>query len=94
MKPRHAAALAAGLGLLVLVFCDAVYYIHPFVAGAWLLWVWPSSIQLMVLENRPPWPVVVEVHAISIGINMLIYAGIGWAVAFFYLRLRTVSRST
>jgi hypothetical protein len=89
VKPRHAAALAVLLGLVIPATCEAVLQAHPFVASAWLLLLWPSSIQLMVLENRPPWTAVVGILAISIGINMLIYAGIGWAVAFFYLRFRT-----
>jgi hypothetical protein len=91
MKIRHAAALAALLGLLVPLVVEGILFLHPFVAGAWLLLIWPSSVQLMALEGRPAWPIVVEVIAFSIGLNMLLYAGIGSLLAFLYLSPRTTS---
>lgn len=88
MKPRHAATVAAILGLLIPVTCEAVNYVHPYMAGEWLLWIWPSSLQLLVLGGRrDPWPDVAMVLGISIGINMILYAGIGWVIAFIYSRV-------
>ena len=89
MRPRHTAALGAILGLLVPLVCEAAEVMHPYLWGAWLLWIWPSSIQLIVLNSRDPWFVVVMLFAISIGINMLLYAGVGWLTGFVYSRLRS-----
>ena len=89
MKPRHAAALAAVLGLLVPLVCELVLYIHPYVAGDWLLWIWPTSLQLMVLyRNGISWVDVITVFTISIGINVVLYAGVGWLAGFAYSQLR------
>jgi hypothetical protein len=88
MKPRHAAALGAVLGLLMPLVCELVLYIHPYVAGAWLLWIWPSSLQLMVLEgNGISWVSVIIVFTISIAINVVLYAGVGWLAGFVYSKL-------
>jgi len=43
----------------------------------------------MVLQGRDPWFDVVMVFAISIGINVLLYAGVGWLAGFLYSRLRS-----
>jgi hypothetical protein len=80
MKPRYFVALAALLGLLVPLIFEVTEYAHPYAAGSWLAWIWPSSIQLMVLENRPPAAVVFAVIGISVGINVLLYAGMGWVI--------------
>jgi len=89
MKTRHAAALAGVLGLLVPLVCELVFYVHPFLAGTWLLWIWPSSIQLMVLEGKGiSWVGVIIVFTISIGINVVLYAGVGWLAGFTYSQLR------
>lgn len=71
MKPRHAAAFAALLGLFVPLLCEGAFWIFhlgPDWSGLLLL-VWPSSIQLIVLQGRDPWFVVVMAFAISISIN-------------------------
>ncbi len=86
MKPRRAAWLAALAGLLVPAVCLAAGFYHPLATGAWLAWIWPSSIQLMVLESQPPWPVVTLVVAFSIAINIVSYAAFGWLLAFLYAR--------
>jgi hypothetical protein len=80
MKLRYPVGLAALLGLLVPLIFEVTEYAHPYMAGSWLLWIWPSSMQLMVLENRPPVPVVLTVVGISVGANVLLYAGMAWAI--------------
>ena len=45
------------LGLLVSLVCMAVMYLFQRTpdAGEWLLWIWPSSLELMALEyNEAP----------------------------------------
>ncbi len=93
MKPRRAAGLAAVAGLMVPAVCLATGFSHPLATGAWLGWIWPSSIQLMVLDSHPPWPVVALIVAISIGINIISYAGIAWILAFCYSRLHKQART-
>jgi hypothetical protein len=55
MKPHHAGALGAVLGLAVALVCEAVYYSYPRSVGSLLLiLIGPSSIQLILLEFRQP----------------------------------------
>jgi hypothetical protein len=84
MNPRHAAALAGLLGLLVPLVVETLLYVHPFVAGAWVLWVWPSSIELMVLHGKTSWLTPIVVLSISIGINVCLYASVGWLGGFLW----------
>lgn len=82
IKPLHGAALGALLGLLVPVAVEAVLFFHPFTAGGWLLLIWPSSIMTMVLEFHPSRTDVLTILIESIVINVFLYAGVGWCVAF------------
>jgi len=86
MKPRPAAALAALLGLVVPLVVEGIFYLHPFMAGAWLLLIWPSSIMTMALFH-PSWSDVVFVLTVSTAINIVLYAGVGWFAGFVYSRL-------
>ena len=81
MKPRHAAALAALVGLVVPLLCELAIRRNPDVPGVWLLLVWPSSIVTMAQlfhSSRSSFAIVLIE---SIAINAIIYAGIGWLVA-------------
>jgi hypothetical protein len=89
MKPRRFAARAAILGLLVPLVCETAYYIHPYMAGAWMLWIWPSSIQLMVLQFDPPPYEVAIIIAESVALNVFLYGAIGWMIGFAYSRRRS-----
>jgi len=83
VKACHAAAIAALLGLVVPLILEALCRLFD-LGPDWSFLVfllWPSSLQLMVLEDRPPIPVAVMVCAISIGINVILYAVIGWVAA-------------
>ena len=82
MTPRQFAVRAAVLGLLVPMVCEAAFYIHPYIAGAWMLWIWPSSVQLMVLEFRPPPYEVAIIITVSVALNVILYAGIGWLIGW------------
>ena len=74
------------LGLLVSLISMAVLYLFQRTpdAGDWLIWIWPSSLELMALEYQqaPLW--VVLTFSIAIGFNMILYAGIAWCGAFIY----------
>ena len=83
---RRAAAIGALLGLLVPLLSLSGFFLFHLEEGS-LFWVWPSALQLMVLENRPPWFVVIIVYSESIGINVLLYAGVAWSGGFIYDRV-------
>jgi hypothetical protein len=54
---KKAGWIGAVLGLLVSLVCMAVMYLFQRTpdAGEWLLWIWPSSLELMALEyNEAP----------------------------------------
>lgn len=86
---RKAGWLGALLGLLVsLVSMAALYLFQPTPdAGDWLVWIWPSSLGLMGLENRPSAVGVVEIYLVAIGFNVVLYAGITWSGAFIYAQI-------
>jgi hypothetical protein len=88
MKPRQFAVRAAILGLLVPMVCEATYYVHPYIPGAWMFWIWPSSIQLRVLEFGPPPYEVAIIIAESVALNVFLYAAIGWMIGSAYSRRR------
>jgi hypothetical protein len=94
MKPRQIAARAAVLGLAIPLACEAAFYIHPYMAGAWMLWIWPSSIQLMVLQLGPPPYEAAIVIAVSVALNVALYAAIGWLIGFAYSRRRSPKMRT
>jgi hypothetical protein len=56
-------------------------------AGDWLIWIWPSSLGLMALENNHSAFGVVVIFSITIGWNVLLYAGIAWSGAFVYAQI-------
>ena len=94
MKPRHAAAVAALLGLFVPLTLEGAFWLFhlgPDWSGLLFL-LWPSSIQLMVL-SRPndPWTLVL---VMSIGINMILYAAIGWVIGLLYRQVHGRSKDT
>ena len=82
---RKAGWMGALLGLLVSLVSMAVLYVFQRTpdAGDWLLWIWPSSLGLMALEHASALGVVV-IFLITIGWNVLLYAGIAWSGAFVY----------
>src|SRR6266851_9317430 len=55
-EPREAALAGALLGFLVPLVSLGVNFLFHLETGAgdWIIWVWPSSLGLMVLQNRPP----------------------------------------
>ena len=83
---RKAGWMGALLGLLVSLISMAVLYLFQRTpdAGDWLIWIWPSSLELMALEYQqaPLW--VVLTFSIAIGFNMILYAGIAWCGGFIY----------
>ena len=98
MKLRHAAALAAFLGLVVpMILLEAFWRFAGPSWGAVFFFLWPSSLELRLFENSPPMPVfeVATIYATSIGINMLFYAGIAWSAASIYSRVsKQTTRAT
>jgi hypothetical protein len=83
VKPRSAAVLAALLGLFVPLILEGAYRLFdlgPDWADLSLL-LWPSSLQLMILEFHPSRSHTMQIYAISIGINVILYAVIGWVAA-------------
>jgi hypothetical protein len=88
MKPYRVAALAALLGsVLPVILLEASWRFSGHWDGLFLV-LWPSSLELKLFDNSAPMPTfeVVMIYATSIGINILLYAGIAWSGAFFYLR--------
>jgi hypothetical protein len=89
--PRHAAVLAAALlALLVPLTLEGAFWLFqlgPDWSGVFF-WLWPSSLELMLLESRPPMSDVVMIYSISIGINVILYALIGSVrcISFFAIR--------
>ena len=84
MKSRYIVLLFTTLGLLIPLAFEAAYYLHPFVAGIWLLWIWPSALDLLPQEIDTPNPTLLQVApvwAISAAINMVLYAAIGGILA-------------
>jgi hypothetical protein len=92
-KARKAAIIAGLLGLIIPIVVEGVGLIHPFIAGAWLLLIWPGSIMLMALENHSSWLDAAMFLTISILINMLLYGVVGWLICFtwtgIFRRFRT-----
>ena len=79
MTPRRMAGYAAVLGLLVPAVCETAYLLHPSIDGDWMLPVWPTSFQLVVLDHGPnSWGTIAFVFGVSIGLNVVLYAAIGW----------------
>lgn len=88
MKPYRVATLAALLGLVLPLILLEASWRFP---GPWhgpFLVLWPSSFELRLFDNAGPMPTfkVVAIYATSIGINVLLYAGIAWRGASFYSR--------
>jgi hypothetical protein len=88
-KPRRFALCGAMLGLLVPLLVEGIFYIHPFGAGPLVFFLWPSSIQLMVLEFHPSQFEVGLIYIESIGLNILLYSAAGWLVGFLLKYSRT-----
>ena len=86
---RKAGWMGALLGILVSLVSMAVLYLFQRTpdAGDWLLWIWPSSLGLMALENNHSALGVVVTFLITIGWNVLLYAGIAWSAAFVYAQI-------
>jgi hypothetical protein len=86
---RKAGWLGALLGLLVSLVSLAVLYLFQRTpdAGAWLFWIWPSSLGLMALEYSSSAPGVVGIFLIAIAFNVILYAGIAWSSAFIYSQI-------
>ena len=84
---RKAGWMGALLGILVSLVSMAVLYLFQRTpdAGDWLLWIWPSSLGLMALENNHSALGVVVTFLITIGWNVLLYA---WHRVECRLRLR------
>jgi hypothetical protein len=93
MKPRHAAALAGIIGILVPTICLTVGEIYPSLSAAtdWLYWLWrsfPGFIEIMVVDsyksdNGSTFGIATTIIATA-AINGLLYAGIGWVIGFLY----------
>ena len=86
---KKAGWIGAVLGLLVSLVCMAVLYLFQRTpdAGEWLLWIWPSSLELMALEYNEAPLFVVLAFSIAIGFNAILYAGIAWWGAFIYSQI-------
>jgi len=86
---KKAGWLGALLGLLVSLGSLAVLYLFQRTpdAGDWLLWIWPGSLGLMALEYNHSAFGAVVIYSITIGWNVLLYAGIAWSGAFAYAQV-------
>jgi hypothetical protein len=62
-------------GILIPIGVEIAERIHPYEAGAWLLWIWPSSIGLMALDDAGLGFGAVMAFATLAAINALLYAG-------------------
>jgi len=66
---------ASILGLVIPLIVMGAFWLHILrMAGAWLLYVWPSSIMLMATENMGHSAEAFGILAMSIGINVAVYA--------------------
>jgi hypothetical protein len=88
MKPRHAAMLAALVGLVVPLLFELAMRINPDMAGAWLLLIWPSSVVTMAQLFHSSRSSFAMILIESSAVNAIIYAGIGWLVASAFGRRR------
>jgi hypothetical protein len=79
-------------GLVVPLLYLAIYLVTGYTLREGIDILWPGSLGLMVLENRPPATTVVFVWSIAIASNGVLYAVIGlllWPLA----RLRSKTQS-
>jgi len=79
----HPSSYVAGalVGILVPTIAEGLLYLRPFVAGTWLVWVWPSSLLLMTIRWDATFLYAALVLATSIAINVALYAVLGRIVA-------------
>jgi hypothetical protein len=87
-KFRYAVLCGAALGLVIPLLAMSLFKLHIFaIAGAWLLYIWPSSFMLMATETLGYSLNAFAVLAWSIGWNVLLYVVVfallwllGWVV--------------
>lgn len=87
---RKAALIGALLGLFVppISLAVAIYVLHDGKdEGDWVFWIWPSGLGLLALEGVHSAVEEMIVWTTTIGINMLLYAGIAWSGASIYSRV-------
>ena len=82
---RHVTLIGAGFGFCAPLFCYGIAYLlrEPF--SSWTLVVWPSSIMLLAIFRRGDWIIVIP---ISVAINIVLYAAIGYLLAEVLTRIR------
>lgn len=91
MKPRHAAAWGALVGLLIPIGIYLTSYIFPSITGGiWFFWLWPGAVLIAgVAVAGPagtPLAFQVLVLVISLGTNVVLYAMLGWFAARVFRR--------
>lgn len=51
---------------------------HLYPLGNWILWLWPSLVLLLVFGVPAPVADMRLIFAISVGINIVLYAVLAW----------------
>ncbi len=101
---RKVALIAAIFGVLGPALClVGGNFFRPLrdsglISDDWVLFIWPSSFGLMALQGDTPWIIDALCVAISIAINVLIFAGLAWLGGFLWSfsvnQIRTPRAST
>ena len=95
-KFRYAVLCGAVLGVLIPLVVISLFWLHVLdSAGAWLLYIWPTSIMLMATETLGHSPQAFAIFAWSIVWNVLLYVtvftliwSLGWVLCAWRTSLR------
>ena len=95
-KFRYAVLCGATLGVVIPLVVMSLFWLHVFdIAGAWLFYIWPTSIMLMATETLGHSPQAFAILAWSIAWNVLLYViifvflwSLGWVLPGWRASLR------
>jgi len=95
-KFRYALLCGAALGLFIPLMAMSLFWLRVFDnAGAWLFYIWPTSIMLMATETLGHSPQAFAILAWSIAWNVLLYASLFillWSAAWVFRAWRASLR--
>jgi hypothetical protein len=90
-----AKAVTAGafLGLVTPFGVELMMRAYPSIVGNWVFWLWPSLVVMVVFGMPAPVVNVRVLFAISVGINVLVFAVLCWYVTMLFDAAKRIATS-